>query len=529
MKRWHLSVGLLSLAIIAGIWVIFSPEPVEGIKEIKVGSSNEEPVARIFGDGLQFVEKEQTEGQWATAHDNVYSYKAYDGNSYVGRVSLTERRLQNGDTIYYSSFVNEGNDSHNVTFTYPAMQAEMTSFASAGETIEHKHDNTVGVDPTTIPVGYATLKDGGSAWLGQRYESSVLRKEYSGDQSSILRDFQNESNPYATKENQLEQTLVAKEDSVAESWFMRSEEELFSSSKKATSWAEDMAENYRWAKKWLTPDGVYQKIPWSIEPGTKMGYGRVIGALPHQDALSRFEQTGERYFESMSLNAVTTIEAYRSNQDTELWKTEYTSTWVQKAYGIHAPYTDTRHNEKLSLFLMNASEVLGLESIGAESLKYADYLVAQSNDGNIISFGDDAFLVGDYDGPGKEEVPHASLNHALGESYYLLKAYDKSGDEKYLELAYSIRKAIETIGSQWIREEGDHSEDLWYQVNEDHTFEGNDYQLLTLVDLHKNQKLWAETKYGESDTFDTLIESKTSYLERTGLDVEQAVNERISP
>lgn len=528
MKRWRILAGLITLAAVAGLWVIFSPEPVEGMKEVTVGE--EETIAHIFGDGLQFMEQDTENHEWVAARDVVYSYEVYAGNEHIGEVSITDRTLRNGDELHFSSFENIGDKPHTVTIEYPLSgEMELTSFNDIGSSIEHKHDSTVGVDPTTIPVGYGTLADGSSVWLGQRYTSTVLTKTYESGKTSVVRELDEETNPYEVEDERLKQTLKANSDQLAESWLMRSGDPLFSSVEKATSWAEDMAVDYRWAKKWLTPAGVYQKVPWSIEPGTKMGYGRVIGTLPHQDALSRYEETGERFFESISLNAVTTIEAYRAEKETELWKTEYTSTWVKKAYGIHAPYTDTRHNEKLALFLMNVADGLGIESLQSESVKYADYLVAQADDGNTISFGDDAFLVGDYDGPGKEEVPHASLNHALGESDYLLKAYERTGDEKYLNLAYSIRQAIEMIGTEWIREEGEHEDDVWYQVNEDHTFEGNDYQLLTLVDLYKNQKAWAETEYGVSDVYNTLIESKSSYLERTGLDVEKAVNERISP
>ena len=34
-----------------------------------------------------------------------------------------------------------------------------------------------------------------------------------------------------------------------------------------------------------------------------------------------------------------------------LWETEYTSTWLKNNYGIIAPYTDTRLNENVALFL----------------------------------------------------------------------------------------------------------------------------------------------------------------------------------
>lgn len=90
----------------------------------------------------------------------------------------------------------------------------------------------------------------------------------------------------------------------------------------------------------------------------------------------------------------------------------------------------------------------------------------------------------------------------------MLECYEQTKDEKYLQAAKEIRTAIEYIGEDWIRETGD----LWYQVNPDLTFAGNDYEQLTLVDLLNHQAKWESIGETRSALIDVLIKSKLEYL-----------------
>ena len=99
--------------------------------------------------------------------------------------------------------------------------------------------------------------------------------------------------------------------------------------------------------------------------------------------------------------------------DKELWETEYTSAWLKKDYGIQAPYTDTRHNENIALFLSNAGKILKNEQIQQSDLLYANYLTTQQELGNILST-DYGYFILDYYSKNQKKKTHVSLNHLLG-------------------------------------------------------------------------------------------------------------------
>lgn len=528
MKRRKLvtASGILALGVL--ICFLMIPRLLSGEELVKVPSgSDAEPTLEVRDDSLRFSLSEQSVEDWAAAKDEHFSYDVYSGLSQVADLTITRRTLSNDDVIYFTKLNNHTDDelSFNLSLFFDGESLAIKSFNTEG--IDQSHDSTYGVDPTTIPAGLLKVGNKRSVYLGKAYESSVLKHEYDNGDTSKLRELVEEEDPYRVEDNKLQVSLTSSGKGVTENWMLWSETSLFDSEETLGAWLDFNREYYKSVQKWLTPTGALIKLPWSIEPVTKLGYGRNIGSFSAEEMLDRYQESDERYFESMILNTLASAEAYRDGKGTKLWKTEYTSTWVKKSYGLHAPFTDTRHNEKLALFLMEAADVFDMPHLKKEGLLYADHLVRQAEKDNTISFGKDAFLIADYDGPGMTRTPHASLNHALGEAYYLLQAYEVSGDQAYLDLAYSLRKGIEAIGEDWIREEGDHRDDVWYQVNEDHTFSGNDYQLLTLIDLHKNQDAWADTEYGTSQIFARLIEAKSSYLERTGVDVEKAVDEKM--
>ncbi|KGX91023.1 hypothetical protein [Pontibacillus marinus] len=533
MKRKNLIVAsgvfviglLLFLVLVPRIMTI----GVSGEELVTIpGGSVDEPTIEVHDRSLRFSLKKQTEKQWSSAKDERFIYDVHKGRKNVADLTVTRRTLSNGDVLYFTKLENHQEEplQLNLSLLFED-ESNLTMQAFSTEGIDHSHDSTYGVDPTTIPTGLLNVGEKRSLYLGKNYESKVLLHEYENGDTSKVRELVEERDPYRVDESKLHVRVTSSEKGVTENWMLWSDHSLFKSKQALESWKQYNQTYFKSVQKWLTPTGALIKLPWSIEPVTKLGYGRNIGSLSAEEMLERYQDSGERFFESMTLNTLTSVEAYRADKGTKLWKTEYTSTWVKKSYGVHAPYTDTRHNEKLALFLIEAAETFDLPHLKQEGLLYADYLVKQAEQGNTISFEKDAFLIADYDGPGMMTTPHASLNHALGEAYYLLQAYEISGNEAYLELAYSMRKGIEAIGQDWIRQEGSHREDMWYQVNANHTFSGNDYQLLTLIDLHKNQDAWAETKYGKSEVFARLIASKTSYLERTGLDVEKAVQEKM--
>src|SRR5690606_30401377 len=140
-------------------------------------------------------------------------------------------------------------------------------------------------------------------------------------------------------------------------------------------------------------------------------------------------------------------------------------------------YVDTRYNEYIATFLDETSEVLNLPSYDTV-IGYADYLLSQVERGNIIDTGEGYFII-DYFKDNVTSLTHASVNHELGGLNILLKAYEQTGEERFIDAANHILTAFEEVEESLIKENGD----LWYQVSPDLSVTGNDYEQLTLVDL----------------------------------------------
>jgi hypothetical protein len=120
-------------------------------------------------------------------------------------------------------------------------------------------------------------------------------------------------------------------------------------------------------------------------------------------------------------------------------------------------------------------------------------------------------MISDYYKPGSKQT-HSSLNHALGGMRFLIVAYEQTRDEKYLKPMREFKAGIENLYPKWIRTDNGRKGDFWYQVNPDLTFAGNDYELLTLLDLLLNQEALERIGMPRSAVFDQMIRSKTTYL-----------------
>lgn len=195
---------------------------------------------------------------------------------------------------------------------------------------------------------------------------------------------------------------------------------------------------------------------------------------------------------------------YRQEQKSSVWKTEYTSTWLKQKYDITSSYVDTRHNELISLYLYRIGKEFDEKELMKALPTYADYLLNLIAIKNIVPTTE-GYLPADYYSPhqGKQFI-HTSLNHALGEANMFIDAYKATGNKKYLLAAREIRLGIESLGTKWIRPNGD----LWYQVNRDLTFDGNDYEQLTLDDLERHEKRWQALGGNKSPVLQKLIKSK---------------------
>ncbi|RFU68320.1 S-layer homology domain-containing protein [Peribacillus saganii] len=507
---------------------------LEGSTPVKPATSNPSITSLDLGDGnkvqirlntaglpLQYIRQDSVTHIRAT--DKNYYYHIGSAQNSEGTLKVTLRKLDNSDTFIYTQFQNKGNSAHSASIILPFANAtsyDVSRIDSYGM-VDRKHNDTFGIDPSSHPIGLLSVKNGdqpaGNVMMGKNYISLKREHSYPNGQKSVLREFLEEYESYKILQNKesasmsMELDMKVPANAVSESWALLSNQQLFESKENKDHWFKRSIEEYTTINSWLTAEGAYTKLPWSVEPGYKMAFGRNLGNMQGGIYLEEFQGLKERYFYDLVLNSVADLNIFSNGAlrtgNVPVFKTEYTSTWLKKEYGTTAPYIDTRHNENTALFLKHTGEEFGIEQLAAANRKYADFLVQQKSVGNIIQVTPSSHLIADYYAPGSEKT-HVSLNHALGEMRFLIETYQQTKEEKYHKTAREIQTAIEFLHPRWIREDGD----LWYQVNGRMEFNGRDYPWLTLADLLLSQERFEEIGQARSKVFDEMIRSKTKYL-----------------
>lgn len=441
-------------------------------------------------------------------HTSKFSLLGFD----IGTFELTERTLGNGSQFIFERFTNDG------IFALPIA----TAVTELGETnykdwnpvmVEHEYHKDFGTDPTVNPFGKVEF-DGGEILQGNVYISIQMAEEYDNGDWSYVRELQEEVREFELLDDSIGKSFWLQKDEIAESWLLVSQEALFDSAEVEDNWIDFALHNQTKQLNWLTSDGPYTKLPHSLDPYTPLGYGRAIGRFEDDISLRWNTLTPSVFFESMILNARANLLKYSDEYGDARWPTEYTSTWLQDAYGITALYVDTRFNEYVAFYLDQTAELYD-EDIEQEEFAvevYADYLLSRIEVGETIEAGEGFLIVDYFDEDPETPITHASLNHELGGLKILLSAYGNTKDAKYLDAANKVIAGIEYFGERgggWIRDTGD----LWYQVNPDGTLEGNDYPHLTLIDLLETQELLEELGMEQNLYFNELIDSKLGYIE----------------
>ncbi|GLH64383.1 hypothetical protein [Parageobacillus sp. G301] len=491
--------------------------------EVSIPLSNSNPKSisiKMPGKTFEFIKS--TSFTHIKAKDKNYYYKIKDKNKILANLRVTIRAIDNGDKFIFTRITNYSKQN---IYTYLIIPLSNTTaynlekYSDRGKIIR-QHDHVFGIDPTSHPIGvlnaYNKNQTVASMMLGKNYISKQLVKRYSKTRASYVREFLEETDNYKihlnskTKSTFINLNLKTQSNSIGESWVLISNQLLFKNKNNMDYWMKRSIEEYISTHKWLTADGPYFKLPWSIEPATKMGFGRNLGYMQGDDFVSNYSFTKERFFYNMIINSLADLDVFSHgeirNNKVSVFQTEYTSTWLKREYGITAPYIDTRHNEFIALFLKKAGTTLNINNLKNANLIYADFLVKQAAIGNTINLKS-GYLINDYFSTDGKKT-HVSLNHVLGEMRFLLDAYKQTKNQKYLNVAMQIRKGVESLGTKWLRKDGD----TWYQVNRDLKFFGRDYKLLTLGDLLYSQKSWEEVGYKRSPVFDILIKSKYKYL-----------------
>ncbi|WP_100404345.1 hypothetical protein [Bacillus solitudinis] len=477
--------------------------------------------------GLTFEKIEEEKMNHTSYVDYKTTYDIVNRNQMTGTLHIVLRQIDNGDVWVFTRMNNHSKQTIDLEFNIPFENSNRYQFTDFDKIeVPHHDSEDVGYDPTTYPVGLIDLYQfeelRASIIVGKNFVSKQLETAYQNGGKSFVRELIKENEEFQIKSNvnsiQLTATLTSLGQDISEHWVLLSNAKLFKDHNQLMFWIERSNRKYRKTNAWYTEDGPYNKMVKTIEPlpESGLGYGRTLLLIQEEQALIEYKKTKERYFYDLIINSFANLETYKGEKN--FWETEVTSTWLKNLYGLHAPYIDTRFNEKTALFVKEAGEILGIKGFEDALLNYADLLVIQEKSDNVIWI-DEGYLISDFFSLNEAKQTHASLNHILGGLTILLESYLETGDKKYLETALMIQKGIEELGVTWLKENGD----TWYKYNTNHTFEGEDYRELTLKDLLITKKLWEKTGYRMSPIFDTLIRSKTNYLVEAQLPISKEV------
>ncbi|MFP7297218.1 hypothetical protein [Neobacillus niacini] len=368
-------------------------------------------------------------------------------------------------------------------------------------------------DPTSNQFTYIEFSDSdkktGSVFIGGQYLFKKLAHTYpdTGRTSTVYgmlsenRDFNNE------KQNQhytFSITTYANKSS-GESWYLMSTHPLFTNEAEFTLAQNIGIDEY----KWLTPTDVIAKGVDSIFPKPENGFVRSLVRQSAKKSIIALEDTHNIFFEDINWNSFVQLEQIRNSDG--LWYSDYTSTWLESSYGIRTHYVDSRHNDNLFRAQDRRAKNLGITYYKDVYKVYADFLCRKMDEGFVIKTKNGKFLVDYYSDEG---LTHVSLNHGLSLMNYLYFSFQKSADKKYLIAADQMYQALKDTGDAWINPDGN----LFYQLNQDGTYQSNDYKLVTYYDLLYTRKLLQEIKGETSPIVEKLIDNKVKYLKKTGID-----------
>lgn len=485
-------------------------------------SLGEQLHVRVNNDYTYALEKNERVEKYR-AYDTVLTYRVQNGDVLVGMLTVTVRHVDRGEQLVFTTFKSDTKSMVTIPFELVTTSSDVDELRFDDIEFVRKHDATFGMNKLTNLAGVFRFSDQPYEVIAsQNFTSRELVKAYEGGDTSTVRELIEEVRAVNAVSNDgetvLSMPLQGKAGELSEHWFVVGVEPLFADDETALYYR-GYTENFHIRSHfWLNASGAYTKLPWSIEPATQDGYGRNLLHQRNKVSLEELQKEDSRFHYAMLINSVNYL--LDRKVEGELWQTEYTSTWLKRDYGIQAPYTDTRHNENIALFLTEVGDYLNDDTLQNMYFEYADYLSNQVKIDNVLATENGYFIL-DYYGKTLTKKTHVSLNHALGEMNFLLQAYGRQPNQQYMNTAIAIKQAIEDTAMQWIRED---NSDFWYQINGDYTFSGQDYEMLTLEDILNTLAIYERLglKYDRL-LYATMIGHKVGYLQNAGISMSKSL------
>lgn len=435
----------------------------------------------------------------------------FDNNT---KMFVTNRCIDNGDFFLYFDIKKPKNQKISLKLN------SISNVYSYEDYYEKPHyDNRYGENKVKGPYAYLDFVKG-SAIISKLYYYRELRCEYPDGQYSYLLELSEENKNIEIKNNMIN-INIAKISNNCSFFVLLSNEKLFNNKENSDEFFKNYYEGIRNSdvknSYFVRYNGTYTKLPYSIEPFTRDGYGFSLHHSSKKELITYLRDKKDRYYYDLIVNSIMQTFLYQKN-DNGVFYTPYTSTWLKKDTGITAPYIDTRLNETFNLMLHDFKEIYPEFKIKDNTQNYCDYLIKQVELGKTYELNDGLFFP-DYFKDGMTNKTHSSLNHQLGIFNMMFNAYKQTQEEKYLNIAKKILIFLKNTYNRWINPS---NQDLFYsmKIHENGIeMEGTDYVYVTLIDLLLIQKTLGENNLNKSPEIDKLIASKMEYLNNSGYSI----------
>lgn len=438
-------------------------------------------------------------------------------------LKITQRPVENGDQFIFLCLTNYTEMNHTVKFSIVLTNTSSNNIYDLNKYYkEPEKSNRYGINKLTTPSKYIHT-DIGSVLMSKNIIYTDNNLYYENMAKSITRKLYEESDDLKVyvKGNSVHIETIVRllPGKKSDMFLMISENQLFSSKENMNSFFEDYSlsiqNNDVRFNMWITPQGSYTKLPYSIEPFDRDAYGINLHHMSKKEMVRYYNITKDRFFFNMIYNAIIQLFGYRP-EIKGLFLTDYTSTWLKKDYNISAPYIDTRLNETVTLTIKDVEHMFSFPQLSSYHLTYANFLVEYSRIGKLININDQAYFFPDYFSLDETaQITHSSLNHQLGILHYILSKFKITNNKDYEEVSQALLLAIQYTQNNWIKEDGD----LYYKIfiKEDRLcFDEPDYIYVTLLDLLLVQEILLDIYNNRNSAIDKLIISKINYLAQNG-------------
>ncbi|MDN7244580.1 hypothetical protein [Planococcus shenhongbingii] len=443
--------------------------------------------------------------------EEIFYYALEQDDGGQAKLILTVREFPNGDEMIYVEAETEGYHKPievGLEFDGEANIA-YTEDSSIPELYPYRKPRKL-ADPLSSTLRYIE-NDDNSALVGTAVYFKDISHTYDNGEKSSVVEFQREDDSISYSEDGWKLNIQFKPGEAQYStWLMVSEEQLIESVDQFQQVHKIGADEFRW----ITPDVLLSHRVDSTFPKTDNAFVRSLVRQSGRMSAVKLSTEQSRVWENINRHHFASLESARS--DDGLWHSDYTSTWLQHAYGFGPEYIDSRHNDNIFRSQLTRAELLGYQSYAEERSVYADFLIDMANAGYTIPRGSGYYLIDYYD---MKRKTHASLNHVLSLMNYQYDAYRHLKDDKYLESAEAQFAAFLDTGTDWINDENT----IIYQMRPDGAMTGTDYNLVTYYDLLYTKKLRQELELPSSDTLELLIKVKEQNLYEKGISIEGTI------